>query len=332
MSTLGRRIDPSESLARLKGKPCEAGSSDPPGKNSSAAGKADAISSVQQFEARRPLYHLEDVVLPDSTRRQIKVLQSRIANHDILYKDWELEKIDPHGRHVAVSFYGPPGTGKTMVAEALAAELGKPIIDVSYAEIESKYVGDTGKNIVAAFKAAGDTGAALFFDEADSILGKRMTNVTQAADHGVNVARAVMLKQLDAFNGIVFFATNLAKNFDGAFVRRILQHVEIPLPDTSGRMRLWQGMIRPPVPGRGELEWGALAEASEGLAGGDIKNAVVICLAEVVSRQGDGRRVRQEDLMRAIEDVRRAKRDVGRYSYAREEEVPPARLSFRPDG
>lgn len=88
-----------------------------------------------------------------------------------------------------------------MRAEALAAELGVDVIEVNYAEIESKYVGETGKNIRAAFQQATQTNALLFFDEADAILGARMSNVTQAADRAVNVARAAMLKELDAFQG-----------------------------------------------------------------------------------------------------------------------------------
>jgi len=213
--------------------------------------------------------------------------------------------------------------------------MAKQIIEVNYAEIESKYVGETPKNIRAAFRKAQDTGAVLFFDEADSILGRRMTNVTQSADHGVNVSRSVMLKQLDAFTGIVVFATNLAKNFDGAFVRRILQHIEVPPPDAEGRKRLWQRMLSPAVPGRDALDWAALAQASGevfrdeqsdagtpqkvlvdgGLAGGDIKNAVINCLSAVANRQGADRVVRLEDVIRAIDDVRRARKDIGRNNF-----------------
>ena len=63
----------------------------------------------------------------------------------------------------------------------------------------------------------------LFFDEADSILGKRLANVSQSTDHAVNVSRSVMLLELDRFDGVTVFATNLASNYDSAFVRRIRQ-------------------------------------------------------------------------------------------------------------
>jgi SpoVK/Ycf46/Vps4 family AAA+-type ATPase len=208
-----------------------------------------------------------------------------------------------------------------MCVEALAATLGKNIIDVSYAEIESKYVGETGKNIVAAFKTAKQTGAILFFDEADSILGKRMTNVTQAADHGVNVARAVMLKQLDAFDGIVAFATNLAKNFDGAFVRRILLHIEIPLPDESGRLQMWRKMIGCRIPGYEELDLQLLAKESSGLSGGDIKNAVVTSFALTASRLEYERRITTSDISSTVQQLRKARNEMGTKPLVVKEEV-----------
>src|SRR5699024_10413971 len=129
-----------------------------------------------------------------------------------------------------------------------AHALGQKMIDVNYAEIESKYVGDTSKNIVLAFETAKEENALLFFDEADSILGKRLTDVRQSADHSVNTSRSVMLKQLEAFEGVVVFASNMAKNYDGAFVRRILGHVEFELPDQPTRIRLWERYLLDTLP------------------------------------------------------------------------------------
>ena len=223
---------------------------------------------------------MSDIVLNDQVKQQVRILISRIKNHKLLYETWGLKKIDPQGTHIAVNFYGPPGTGKTMCAEGLASELKKDLIEVSYAEIESKYVGETGKNIRNAFQRAKECGAVLFFDEADAILGSRMENVTQAADHAVDVARAVMLKELDSFDGIVVFATNKFEKFDRAFIRRILQHIEVPLPDEESRLKLWQTLFVTAVPGCDTLDWNALAKESEGMSGGDIKNCVILACSE----------------------------------------------------
>lgn len=281
------------------------------------------LATAEQFKARAPYCTFANIILPQVTKKNIDVLISRIDNHDLLYKTWELSKIDPAGRNKVINFYGLPGTGKTLCAEALAHKLDKEIIEVNYAEIESKYVGETGKNIRLAFKLAAEKDAVLFFDEADSILGKRMTDIRQAADQAVNVSRAVMLKELDSFTGIVIFATNLAKNFDGAFVRRILLHIEVPPPDFEGRKELWKYMISKEVPGQESFDkqcpdeenkncWDKFAEKSDGLTGGEIKNAVIICLSEVAARfKGDSKtRIQQRDVLDAIENVQKAKEEI----------------------
>jgi ATP-dependent 26S proteasome regulatory subunit len=229
----------------------------------------------------------------------------------LLYRQWELARVDPAGACQAVNLFGLPGTGKTLCAEAIAAELGRGLIEVNYAEIESKYVGETPKNICQAFRQAAEQQAVLFFDEDDSILGRRLTNVTQAADQAVNVTRAVMLKQLDAFDGVVIFATNLARNFDTAFVRRILLHIEVSPPGVDERRALWQRMISPRVPGRATLDFERLATESSGLVGGDIKNAAVIGLSRLAPRIAAGGELAIDDLLAGVEAVRGAKESVG---------------------
>ncbi len=269
------------------------------------------LTSKERFNSRPPRFKLQDLILAEAVLSELTTLQSRIQNHAVIYKEWEFDSIDPQGNSIAVNLYGPPGTGKTMCAEAIAHQMSKRVIEVNYAEIESKYVGETPKNIVAAFTQAKADDAMLFFDEADSILGRRMTNVTQSADHSVNVSRAVMLKQLDSFPGIVVFATNLAKNYDGAFVRRILQHVFIGPPDHSARRRLWDKMISNKVPGRHGLNFEELAASSAGLTGGHIKNVVLLALASVANRIGEKRLITMDDLKVAMDGTKRAQREVG---------------------
>lgn len=277
------------------------------------------------FVAREPLYSLGNLVLDAATAKRLESLKNRFATHRLVYEEWGLGETDPSGRHIAFNLYGPPGTGKTMCVEALAREWGKKLIDVSYAEIESKYVGETGKNIVAAFRAAKEQDALLFFDEADSILGQRMTSVTQAADQAVNVARAVMLKQLDAFDGIVAFATNLARNFDGAFVRRIPVHIEIPLPNEEGRKRILETILPAKVPFKDKIDFSLLAAKTSGLSGGDLKNVAVNAISDLAAQSWqlmDSTAITSVFLAQA-ETTAKAKRDVGRNPVVvSEEDVP----------
>lgn len=298
-------LTPSEAIAK------DAQGKDKP--SSERETQPDGIERQELFIPEQPMRRLTDLVVSDTTMDQIQSMLAKVRNHHFLYESWNLKKIDPYGGRTVINLYGPPGTGKSFCAEAIASELNKLIIRVSYAEIESKYVGDTPKNIKAAFAKARLEDALIFFDEADSILGRRLTNVTQSADHGVNVSRSVMLLELDRFDGVTIFATNLASNYDGAFVRRILGHIEMPLPDKQGRVRLWHLHIPDEMDNslQNPRDYEELADISDGLSGGDILNAVVSAATIAVQRTGRERKVTLQDLKTAIAQVRKAKDEVG---------------------
>jgi SpoVK/Ycf46/Vps4 family AAA+-type ATPase len=264
------------------------------------------------FVSRRPLRSMDDLVVPAAVRHRIDLALSQVDHHEILYQQWNLKKIDPYRSGTALNFYGPSGTGKSLAAEAIAHRRGQRLIDVSYAEIESKYVGDTPKNIVACFRQAAEYRAVLVFNEADSILGSRLSNVTQSSDHGVNVSRAVMLSQLDACRGLVIFTTNFPRNYDAAFVRRILVHVRFDLPDEPTRRRLWTALIPAEIPRAVPLDTALLAASSDGLSGGDIVNAVKVAAARAVRRERAHRVLRTADLLAEIEAIRRSRSEVGK--------------------
>src|SRR5258708_2686272 len=211
--------------------------------------KPEELSArMSLFEPQPPKRHLADLVVTAETDRQLRTALAKIQYHDKLYHDWGLESVHPEGRGMAINLYGPPGTGKSFAAEAIADHLKQQIIRIDYAQIESRFVGDTPKNIAAAFEAAKAGPAVLFFDEADSVLSPRATNITQTAAYGVNVSRSTLLLQLDAFDGVVLFATNLAANYDPAFVRRILAHVYFPLPGEPALAPLWKYHLPPQMP------------------------------------------------------------------------------------
>ena len=282
-----------------------------PGGGTRAESDSDA-KRLDLFTVESPRRQFKDLVLPEATRQQFKSLLTKIRYHHVLYEDFGLSEIDPYGGRTAINLYGLPGTGKSFAADAIAHELGMGIIRANYAEIESKYVGETAKNIKAAFQKAKETGALLFFDEADSILGRRLSNVRQSTDHAVNVSRSVMLLELDQFSGVTVFATNLASNYDTAFIRRILGHIEMPLPDADQRLRLWQFHLPSRLPVRlDEDDWARLVAETEGLAGGDILNIVVYAASMALDREGPGCRITIDDFSRAIEVSKRAKEEIG---------------------
>lgn len=270
----------------------------------------DITKRLDQFVPQKPLYSLDRLILDDATRKALQDVLALIEQQYLIYETWNLQSIDRSGRKVALNFYGLPGTGKTLAAEAIANFLGKDILMISYAELESKYVGETPKNIKAAFAKASRTGAVLFFDEADSILGKRLTNVQQSADHSVNLTRSTTLIELDRFNGLVIFASNLVSNYDTAFLRRMIAHVEFRLPQKPQLRDIWRVHLPPQLPVEPNLDFDKLAELSLGASGGEVKNAVLLAAAKVATRPKSEQVFRFADFADAITSILEQKRRV----------------------
>lgn len=245
-------------------------------KNPQSNSKNDS-DALPTFTPQEPRFTFSEVVLPENIIKRIMADLAVIEKQDLIYNQWGFKEVDKVPRSV-LNFYGKPGTGKTMCAHAIAAEVKKPLLALNYSEIESKYVGDAPKNLKHAFDTAKKIGAVLFFDEADSFLGKRIQNVTQGAEQALNSLRSQMLILLEEYEGIVIFATNLVSNFDKAFESRILDSIELPLPDRVGRAKLLKKMTPSKLPLSRKISDNEFLEVSDiidGLSGREIKNAML---------------------------------------------------------
>jgi len=227
-----------------------------------------------EFCPEEPKYSFDEIILPQSVKDKILDVANYAENSKKVFEDWGLQAVYKQSRRIGINLYGEPGTGKTMAAHAIAKHLGRKILAVNYADIESKYVGETPKNIRKAFEAAAATNSILFFDEADAILSKRVTNMSSATDVSVNQTRSVMLMVMNDYQDFVIFATNFISNFDPAFMRRISTHIEFKLPDLNCRKKLWSHYILPTMPNNIDID--ELAEKYDGLSGSDISNAVLM--------------------------------------------------------
>lgn len=257
-------------------------------KESMEAQKAENTNQEEMvFIPQVPKFSLERVILPPQVKEDILLSLILIENQKRIYEDWGFAEVDAKPKLI-LNFYGPPGTGKTMVSHAVAKMLNKNILAVNYAEIESKYVGDAPKNLFKAFNAAKEADAVLFFDEADSFLGKRIQNVSNSSDQAINSLRSQMLILLENFEGVVIFATNLADNYDKAFESRILKHIHFDLPTLQNREAIIAITIPSKVPFAEEVNkeelCKKLAEISDGFSGREIKNAVLESLTNAVQK------------------------------------------------
>lgn len=261
-----------------------------------------------EFVPTIPKYSFEQVILPDDVRKDIFEAINILKYQELIYNVWGFEEIDPIPRSV-INFYGPPGTGKTMSAHAVAKELNKRLLALNYAQIESKYVGDAVKNLSKAFETAKSNDCILFFDEADSFLGKRINNVTHGAEQALNSLRSQMLILLEEFPGIIIFATNLVSNFDQAFESRILKHIKFSLPNEEARIQIIQKTIPPRLPlacAFTDAELTELSQMLDGLSGREIKGAIQECLLSKAFAEGSNAIFRFDDFLLAFERKREA--------------------------
>lgn len=261
-----------------------------------------------------------DVILPPQTRRALDEALAQVRNHALIFNRWGLGERHATGLGLAFNFAGPPGTGKTICAEAIAHELGMKLLLVNYAEVESMWMGETPKNVVGAFRAAAEQRAVLFFDEADAIAGRRSAGASVPYERESNTIVNVLLRELEAFNGVVIFATNLASNFDPAFERRIRTHVRFEMPGVEERERIWKVQIHPSrTPLAADVDFRALAERFA-ISGGDIKNAVLKAAVAAAAEPAPERekRIGQQHFERAIADVLAAKEVMQQSLFVRE--------------
>ncbi len=269
------------------------------------AKKADKEPENQKrnWSLTEPKYEMRDLILAPEMVKELESVVSYFKNKDKLFNDWGLSEKYKDMDGLAVNLYGEPGTGKTMAAHAIARALDLKMICVDYAEIESKYVGETSKNLSSMFKSAVEQNAMIFFDEADALLSRRVTNMTLAADVSVNQTRSVLLTLLNNYQGVIVFATNFIQNFDPAFLRRIRYHIQFNLPDTEQREKLWRLYIPEKMPVN--IDYADLAGKIGGISGSDISNAVFYAALDA-SREGVSV-IEQDRFERAVQTYIKAK-------------------------
>ncbi|HTM18729.1 MAG TPA: ATP-binding protein [Terracidiphilus sp.] len=267
----------------------------------------------------------DDVILPPTTRRLLDAALAQVTQYDLIFNRWGLGERHPTGLALAFNFAGPPGTGKTICAEAIAHSLGRRLLLVRYGELESMWMGETPKNIAAIFSKARDEQAVLFFDEADAIATRRSTSVDSGIQRESNTTVSVLLQELESYNGVVIFATNLAANFDPAFERRIRTHVLFEMPGESEREKIWRVQLHPSrTPVAADVDFQALARRYE-VSGGDIRNAVLkAALAAAAEPIPDSsKRIHQHHFEASIEEVVAAKRVMRQSLFADERSLGP---------
>ncbi|MEJ7601059.1 MAG: ATP-binding protein [Kofleriaceae bacterium] len=246
-------------------------------------------------EKVRYLPQMADMVLPTDILDSLKEFLSRMRLHRKVFEEWGMSRVASTGRGITALFQGPPGTGKTMVAGALARELGIELYRVDLSRVMSKWIGETEKNLGNVFSAAEEGQAIILFDEADSLFTKR-TEVKSSNDRFANLEVNYLLQRLDSFIGIAILTTNFGAGIDSAFKRRLAFRIHFPIPDEEQREQLWRTHLPSTLPTTDDLDLGDLARKYP-LTGGSVKNCVMraafLAAAENVT-------LSQDHLLRAV--------------------------------
>lgn len=251
-----------------------------------------------------PTYTRQDIVLPPDQMNQLLELCNQARHRHIVYGEWGFDHKLAMGKGLIAMFSGPPGTGKTMAAEVIASELNLDLYGIDLSQVVSKYIGETEKNLDRIFTEAQTSNAILFFDEADALFGKR-SEVKDAHDRYANIEIGYLLQKLEQYQeGIVILATNLGKNIDAAFLRRIHFMVEFPFPDEELRESIWRNVFPQQSPLDRNTDFAYLA-AKYRLAGGNIRN-IALFAAFRAAEQG-----KQIEIGEILEGVRREYQKFG---------------------
>ncbi|MBB3219824.1 ATP-binding protein [Pseudoduganella umbonata] len=215
----------------------------------------------------------DDLVLTPGTRGRVTEFTVAIRQRHVVFAEWGFGARLGHSGSLVALFAGASGTGKTMTAGVIAAELDIDLYKVDLSGLVSKYIGETEKNLDRVFDVARKANAMLFFDEADALFGKR-SEVKDAHDRYANIETAYLLQKLEEHPGVVILATNVKRNIDEAFSRRLQYVIEFPLPEVRERERLWRGMFPAAAPVRDDVDFAFLARQFP-LAGGHIRNVAL---------------------------------------------------------
>jgi SpoVK/Ycf46/Vps4 family AAA+-type ATPase len=263
--------------------------------------RAELASDIGELVSRvTPRFNDEELILPHKQHALFAEILKAMRSLTEVHYGWGTGTVWNESG-ISVLFAGPPGTGKTMAAEILSIKLGLPMYRIDLSQVVNKYIGETEKNLKRVFDAADVSDMVLFFDEADSLFGRR-TEVSDAHDRYANLEISYLLERMERFKGLAILATNRKKDLDEAFTRRLRYIVDFPLPDAGERKKIWRQVI-PQHADSSQVQVDFLAERFP-LAGGSIRsivfNACLQCADGSQSQSNGGGRLTMPAIIVAV--------------------------------
>lgn len=249
-----------------------------------AAARRQSAHELGRYAQRiQPQRSWSDIVVRPKVQRELRAIELHVRHRAAVCDAWGFDRRLSLAGGVTVLFAGASGTGKTLAAEILARELRLELFKIDLAAVVSKYIGETEKQFDRVFATAQDSNAIVFFDEADATFGKR-SEVGDAHDRYANIEVAYLLQKIEEYDGVVILATNLRRNMDEAFARRLEHTVEFAQPRAAERRRILDLLLPKGTPVGDDVDLDFLAERFE-LTGGNLRN-VAVAAAFLASEEG----------------------------------------------
>lgn len=242
-------------------------------------------------------FGFEDIVMNKDQRETLEHAIDQMNFRKKVYDNWDYNKKYPYGRGLSILLFGAPGTGKSMCAQVIAHELNLELYRVDLSKVIDKYVGETEKSISMIFREAKKCNVVLFFDECDTLFAKRSDDGGSNQSSNNNKT-ALLLQEVEAYDGVSVLATNYKHNIDPAFFRRMKYIVEFEFPDVDTREMLWRTTIPKGTPLGEDVDIRFLAERFE-FVGGNIKNCILNA-AFLAAADGSGDEVCMRHYLQAI--------------------------------
>jgi AAA+ superfamily predicted ATPase len=268
----------------------------------------DTVKNKKIISQSTPKVTFNDIGGCEKAKEELRRFAFYIKNPDIT-KEWGVAP------QKGVLLYGPPGTGKTLLAKATANEIDANFDYVRISEVESKWVGESEKNMTEIFRKAGaNKPSIIFFDELDA-LGAKRDEVSHYSSKLVNVMLSEMDGLEDMEGVMVLGATNMIESVDHALLRpgRFDSKIEVPLPDRKAIEQIYR--IKANARKVDEnIDIGNLSDRSNGFSGADIE-AIVNEAAKIkvddVMRGGKPLPISTEDIIKCINDYKKSHDSLG---------------------
>lgn len=251
------------------------------------AGREQTRRDIGKFATLvRSKYTWDDLVLPEEVMEQLWEFYCSAKSRAFIYENWGFSNKHMRGLGLCAMFSGDSGTGKTMAAEVLANMLNVNMYRIDVSMVVSKWLGETERNLGEIFSATESSDSILFFDEAESLFGKR-TESKDARDRYANMETGYMLQRIETYDGIVILSTNLRGNVDKAFLRRMQYGINFELPEEPMRRKLWRKAFPAEVPLAADVQFDVLAKIYEDLSGGQIRLIAIGAAMIAASQESD---------------------------------------------